>query len=641
MTTDVKEAETLSFEADVSRLLHMMVHSVYSDRSVFLRELISNAADACEKLRYEAIARPELLGGDAKPAITISADADQKRLTVEDNGIGMSRDELVEALGTIARSGTRAFVERIEAAKAGEGAELIGQFGVGFYSAFMVADKVDVITRKAGTETAWRWSSDGKGSYEIAPAPIADAPRRGTRVVLHLMEDATNYTQPYQLEGLIKEQSGHVPVPVALVETPGADRREIADGTALWVKPKGDIKPEDYTDFYRGVSGLYDEPAETIHFKAEGRHEYNTLAFIPGSRPFDLFDQDRKGRMKLYVRRVFITDDADLVPRYLRFVRGLVDSADLPLNLSREMIQDSPLLAAVRKGVTNRILGDLAKLSETDGERYSKIWENFGVVLKEGLYEDWERREALLKLARFRSTTSGEAWRSLADYIADMKGGQTAIYFMAGDDKARLAASPQLEGFKARGVEVLLLTDPVDSFWVTMAPEFDGKPFKSVTQGGADLSEIALPHDAAKPDAEATPEIATFIAFVKSTLGEELSDVKSSDRLTESPVCLVAPEGGPDRQIERLLSAAGRLEKAMKPVLEINPRHERILALAKLSDEDLPFRQDMVHLLYDEARILDGDKPKDAKVFSQRISTLIERSLAATPPSPGESRSDA
>lgn len=641
MTTDVKEAETLSFEADVSRLLHMMVHSVYSDRSVFLRELISNAADACEKLRYEAIARPELLGGDAKPAITISADPDQKRLTVEDNGIGMSRDELVEALGTIARSGTRAFMERIEAAKAGEGAELIGQFGVGFYSAFMVADKVDVITRKAGTETAWRWSSDGKGLYEIAPASIADAPRRGTRVVLHLMEDATSYTQPYQLEGLIKEQSGHVPVPVALVEKPGADRREIADGTALWVKPKSDIEPEDYADFYRGVSGLYDEPAETIHFKAEGRHEYNTLAFIPGSRPFDLFDQDRKGRMKLYVRRVFITDDADLVPRYLRFVRGLVDSADLPLNLSREMIQDSPLLAAVRKGVTNRILGDLAKLSDTDGERYLKIWENFGVVLKEGLYEDWERREPLLKLARFHSTTSGEAWRSLADYIADMKGGQTAIYFMTGDDKARLEASPQLEGFKARGVEVLLLTDPVDSFWVTMAPEFDGKPFKSVTQGGADLSEIALPHDAAKPDAEATPEIATFIAFVKSTLGEELSDVKSSDRLTESPVCLVAPEGGPDRQIERLLSAAGRLDKAMKPVLEINPRHERILALAKLGDEDLPFRQDMVHLLYDEARILDGDKPKDAKVFSQRISTLIERSLAATPPSHGESRSDA
>lgn len=629
MTTDVKEAETRSFEADVSRLLHMMVHSVYSDRDVFLRELISNAADACEKLRYEAIAQPELLGDDPKPTITISADPDQKRLTVEDNGIGMSREELVEALGTIARSGTRAFMERIEAAKSGEGAELIGQFGVGFYSAFMVADRVDVITRKAGADEAWRWSSDGKGSYEIAPVPVADTPKRGTRVVLHLMEDATSYTQSYQLERLIKEQSGHVPVPVALVEKPGADRREIADGTALWVKPKSDIKPEDYTDFYRGVSGLYDEPAATIHFKAEGRHEYNTLAFVPGSRPFDLFDQDRKGRMKLYVRRVFITDDADLVPRYLRFVRGLVDSADLPLNLSREMIQDSPLLAAVRKGVTNRILGELTKLAESDGEGFTKIWENFGVVLKEGLYEDWERREQLLKLARFRSTTSGESWRSLADYVAAMKDGQKAIYLMTGDDKARLEASPQLEGFKARSVEVLLLTDPVDSFWVAMAPEFDGKPFKSVTQGGADLSDIALPDATAKTDAETSPEIATFIAFMKSTLGEEVSDVRASDRLTESAVCLVAPEGGPDRQIERLLSAAGRLDKAAKPVLEINPGHERVLALAKLGDEDLSFRQDAVHLLFDEARILDGDKPDDARAFSQRLTRLIERSVRA------------
>ncbi|MFD9900276.1 molecular chaperone HtpG [Mesorhizobium sp. NPDC059025] len=627
MPTDVKEAEARSFEADVSRLLHMMVHSVYSDRDVFLRELISNAADACEKLRYEAITKPELLGADPKPSITIVADPDQKRLTVEDNGIGMSGDELVEALGTIARSGTRAFMERVEAAKSGEGTELIGQFGVGFYSVFMVADKVDVITRKAGADEAWRWSSDGKGSYQIASAPADDAPRRGTRVVLHLMEGATSYMQPYQLERLIKEQSGHVPVPVALIEKPGGERREVADGTALWVKPKSDIKAEEYTDFYRGVSGLYDEPAATVHFKAEGRHEYNTLAFIPGSRPFDLFDQHRSGHMKLYVRRVFITDNADLVPRYLRFVRGLVDSADLPLNLSREMIQDSPLLAAVRKGVTSRILGDLAKISEDDGARYHKIWDNFGVVLKEGLYEDWERREQLLKLARFHSTASGDSWRSLADYVAAMKDGQQAIYFMTGDDKARLEASPQLEGFKARGVEVLLLTDPVDSFWVTMAPEFDGKPFKSVTQGGADLSEIALPDDATKTETEASPEIATFIAFVKSTLGGEVSDVKASDRLTESAVCLVAPEGGPDRQIERLLSAAGRLDKAATPILEINPRHDRILALARLGDGDLSFRQDVVHLLYDEARVLDGDKPADAKAFSQRMSRLIARSV--------------
>ncbi|WFP75050.1 molecular chaperone HtpG [Mesorhizobium sp. WSM4906] len=628
MTTDTKTTETRTFEADVSRLLHMMVHSVYSDRDVFLRELISNGADACEKLRFEAITRPELLGEDAKPRITISADPDNKQLAVEDNGIGMGRDEMAEALGTIARSGTRAFIERVEAGKASEDSALIGQFGVGFYSVFMVADHVDVISRLAGSEEAWRWSSDGKGTYEIASVPLAAAPKRGTRVVLHLMEDAASYTTPYRLEGLAKSHSGHVPVPIALVEKPGAEPRDIADGTALWVRQKSEIKAEEYTDFYRSVAGQYDEPAATIHFRAEGRQEYSVLAFVPGSRPFDLFDQDRKGRMKLYVRRVFITDDADVLPRYLRFVRGLVDSADLPLNVSREMIQESPLLAAIRKGVTNRVLGDLAKTAENDAEAYSKIWENFGVVLKEGLYEDYERREQLLKLARFRSTTSGETLRSLADYVAAMKEGQKAIFFMAGDDRARLEASPQLEGFRARGIEVLLLTDPVDSFWTTMAPEFDGKPLKSVTQGAADLSEIPLLDTGSKPDAEISSEITTFLAFVKTALGDEVSDVKASDRLTESAVCLVAPEHGPDRQFERLLNAAGRLDKAAKPVLEINPRHERVAALAKLGAEERSFKEDAAHLLYDEARVLDGDKPADAKAFSARLARLIERGLA-------------
>ncbi|PBC19753.1 MULTISPECIES: molecular chaperone HtpG [unclassified Mesorhizobium] len=626
MTTDTKATETRAFEADVSRLLHMMVHSVYSDKDVFLRELISNAADACEKLRFEAISRPELLGDDPKPRISISADADNREITVEDNGIGMSRDDMAEALGTIARSGTRAFIERVGADT--EDTQLIGQFGVGFYSAFMVADRVDVISRLAGSEEAWRWSSDGKGSYEIAPAPLEAAPKRGTRVVLHLMDDAVSYTGSYRLEQLAKSQSGHVPVPITLIEKPGAEARDVADGTALWVRPKSEIKPEEYTDFYRGVAGQYDEPAATIHFRAEGRQEYSVLAFVPGSRPFDLFDQDRKGRMKLYVRRVFITDDADLLPRYLRFVRGLVDSADLPLNVSREMIQESPLLASIRKGLTNRVLGDLAKLAENEAEAYARIWENFGVVLKEGLYEDYERREQLLKLARFHSTASGEGWRGLADYVAAMKEGQKAIFFMAGDDRARLEASPQLEGFKARGIEVLLLTDPVDSFWVTMAPDFDGKPFKSVTQGVAELSDIPLLDEAKKPDAAATPEVDGFLAFIKSTLGDAVSDVKASDRLTESAVCLVAPEHGPDRQFERLMNAAGRLDKAAKPILEINPRHARVLALAGLGDEDQAFKDDAAHLLYDEARVLDGDKPADARAFSQRLARLIARGIA-------------
>lgn len=628
MTIDTKAKETRAFEADVSRLLHMMVHSVYSDKDVFLRELISNAADACEKLRFEAVSRPELLADDPKPRITVSADPDNKEITVEDNGIGMSRDDMAEALGTIARSGTRAFVERVGVGGTTEDTQFIGQFGVGFYSAFMVAERVDVISRLAGSEEAWRWSSDGKGSYEIAPAPLEAAPRRGTRVVLHLMDDAVPYAVPYRLEQLAKSQSGHVPVPITLVEKPGAEARDIADGTALWVRPKSEIKPEEYTDFYRSVAGQYDEPAATIHFRAEGRQEYSVLAFVPGSRPFDLFDQDRKGRMKLYVRRVFITDDADLLPRYLRFVRGLVDSADLPLNVSREMIQESPLLASIRKGLTNRVLGDLAKLAENEAEAFAKIWENFGVVLKEGLYEDYERREQLLQLSRFHSTTSGEGWRGLAGYVAAMKEGQKAIFFMAGDDRARLEASPQLEGFRARGIEVLLLTDPVDSFWVTMAPHFEDKPFKSITQGAAELADIPLLDVAKKPDTAATPEIDGFLAFVKSTLGDAVSDVKASDRLTESAVCLVAPEHGHDRQFERLLNAAGRLDKAAKPILEINPRHERVLALASLGDDEQAFKDDAAHLLYDEARVLDGDKPADAKAFSRRLARLIARGLA-------------
>ncbi|MEI9429694.1 molecular chaperone HtpG [Mesorhizobium sp. Cs1299R1N3] len=628
MTTDTKTTETKAFEADVSRLLHMMVHSVYSDKDVFLRELISNAADACEKLRFDAVSHPELLADDPKPRISISADADSKLITVEDNGIGMSRDDMTEALGTIARSGTRAFIERVGAGNVSEDTQLIGQFGVGFYSAFMVATRVDVISRLAGSNEAWRWSSDGKGSYEIAPAPLEAAPKRGTRVVLHLMDDAVSYTGSYRLEQLAKSQSGHVPVPITLIEKPDAEARDIADGTALWVRPKSEIKPEEYTDFYRGLSGQYDEPAATIHFRAEGRQEYSVLAFVPGSRPFDLFDQDRKGRMKLYVRRVFITDEADLLPRYLRFMRGLVDSADLPLNVSREMIQESPLLAAIRKGLTNRVLGDLAKLAENEAEAYAKIWENFGVVLKEGLYEDHERREQLLKLARFRSTTSGENWRGLADYVSAMKEGQKAIFFMAGDDRARLEASPQLEGFRARGIEVLLLTDPVDSFWTSMAPEFDGKPFESVTQGGAELSDISLLDDAKKPDTAATPEVDGFLAFVKTALGDAVSDVKPSDRLTESAVCLVAPEHGPDRQFERLLNAAGRLDKTAKPILEINPRHERVLALAGLGDDEQAFKDDAAHLLYDEARVLDGDKPADARAFSERLARLIARGIS-------------
>ena len=621
--------ERRAFEADVAKLLHMMVHSVYSNKDVFVRELISNAADACERLRYEAIAHPALLGDDPKLRITIAADPDKREITFDDNGIGMSHDEMVESLGTIARSGTRAFMEQIEAAKGGDGAQLIGQFGVGFYSAFMVADRVDVISRRAGCEEAWLWSSDGQGTFSVAPVALDQAPKRGTRVVLHVMEDAKSYTERWNLERIVKAQSGHVPVPIFFVEKADAEPAEISDGGALWTKPRSEITAADYTDFYRSIAGQFDEPALTVHYRAEGRHEFTALLFVPGSQPFDLFDPDRKGRIKLYVKRVFITDDADILPRYLRFVRGLVDSADLPLNVSREMIQTSPVLTAIKKSVTGRVLGDLEKLADSDAEAYAKVWENFGSVLKEGIYEDFERRDALLALARFKSTASGEGLRSLKDYVGALKENQTAIYYLSGSDLERLKTSPHLEGFRARGVEVLLLADPVDSFWVTSAPSFDGKPFKSVTQGAADLALI--PRTDAKD--EATPAadeaVTNLIAFIKQTLGDEVSDVRASDRLTDSAVCLVASDLGPDRQLEKLLAGAGRIKTAAKPVLEINPKHELVVSLAKLDDGDRAFKEDAAHLLFDEARVLDGDQPDDPRAFATRLARVMSRSLAA------------
>ncbi|WCM25051.1 molecular chaperone HtpG [Sphingomonas sp. QA11] len=626
--TTITEAvpETRSFEADVAKLLHLMVHSVYSDKDVFLRELISNAADACEKLRYEGLSNASLLGEDGQPRITVTLDPDNRRFTIEDNGIGMSEEELADALGTIARSGTKAFMDKIAGAREAEGSHLIGQFGVGFYSAFMVADQVEVISRRAGADTAASWSSDGLGTYTIQPVDSADAPGRGTRVLLHLKEEASSYTESFTIERTIKTQSGHVPVPIFLKDRPDAEPKQIADGAALWTRPKTEVTAEEYKDFYRSAAGQFDEPALTLHYHAEGLHEYSVLAFVPETKPFDLFDPDRAGRMKLYVRRVFITDDAQILPRYLRFVRGLVDSNDLPLNVSREMIQESPVLAAIQKGISNRVLSELDKLTTGDTERYLKIWDNFGPVLKEGLYEDYTRREALLGLARFKTTAPGSEWRSLKDYEAGLKENQTAIYYATGTDLDRLAASPQLEGFRARGIEVLLLTDQVDSFWVTSGLDYEGKPFKSVTQGLADLSLIPLA-DGEQPAVAASDAVNGFIAFVKETLGDAVSDVRVSDRLIESAACLVAPEHGMDRQLEKLLAGAGRLDTAAKPVLEINPHHALVEKLSAVDGSDEVIRADAAHLLFDEARIADGELPVDPRAFSARLMRLLERGI--------------
>lgn len=626
MTTTEATPETRSFEADVAKLLHLMVHSVYSDKEVFLRELVSNAADACEKLRYEGLGNPALLGDDSEPRITVTLDPEARRLIVEDNGIGMSEAELADALGTIARSGTKAFMEKIAGAKDGANSHLIGQFGVGFYSAFMVADQVEVISRRAGADSAASWSSDGLGTYTIQSVETSDAPVRGTRVLLHLKEDAASYAQVFTVERIIKAQSGHVPVPIFLKEKRDSEPRQIADGGALWLRPKSEITSEEYKDFYRSVAGPFDEPALTLHYRAEGLHEYSVLAFVPQTRPFDLFEPDRAGRMKLYVRRVFITDDAEILPRYLRFVRGLVDSNDLPLNVSREMIQESPILAAIQKGVSNRVLSELEKLSTNDSDRYLALWDNFGPVLKEGLYEDYARRETLLGLARFKTTASGGEWRSLKDYVDGLKENQTAIYYVTGTDLDRLATSPQLEGFRARGIEVLLLADHVDSFWAASGLDYGGKPFKSVTQGLADLALIPLA-DGEQPAPATSQAVSGFIAFMKDILGDAVSEVRTSDRLTESAVCLVAPDHGMDRQLEKLLAGAGRLDAKAKPVLEVNPRHALVEKLSALEGGDNDVRADAAHLLLDEARIADGELPEDPRAFSARLMRLMERGI--------------
>lgn len=620
-------AETRPFAADVAQLLKLMVHSVYSNREVFLRELVSNAADACEKLRYRALTEPALAEGGGFE-IVLEVDPDARTLSVIDNGIGMTPAELSENLGTIARSGTRAFVEALD--EGTDGGALIGQFGVGFYSAFMVAREIRVTSRAAGSDAAWTWHSDGAGSFTVEPAG-EDAPARGTRVTLYLTEEAAAFADETEVERVVREHAAHVPVPVVIRRKGSEVSRTIVDGSALWTKPKSQVTPAEYREFFELVSGDPGEPALTVHYRAEGRHDYSVLAFVPERRPFDLFNPDRKGRIKLYVRRVFITDEAPVLPGWLRFVRGVVDSEDLPLNLSREMLQSNPLLDAIRRGVTTRILGELEKLAEKEPERYLAIWEAFGAVLKEGLYEEPDRRDALLKLARFRTSRDPAGWRSLAEVIADLKENQTSIYYAVGDSLEAVKASPHLEGYRARGVEVLLLADPVDAFWIQTALGFEGKPFRSVTQGASDLDQIALAEGVEAGEEARAADVAVLVALLKETLGEAVSDVRPSGRLAESAVCLVAPEYGPDRQFERLLQRSGRERAGPQPILEINPRHALVKALAERSAKGgaKEALDDAAHLLLDEARILDGEQPGDPAAFAARLGRVLTAAFAA------------
>ncbi len=618
------QEETHGFQAEVGRLLDIVAHSLYSDRSVFLRELISNASDACDRLRYLALTRPELAAEDPQYRVVITPDPAAKTLTVADNGIGMNREDLVTNLGTIARSGTAAFLKEATG-DAAKDLSLIGQFGVGFYAAFMVAGKVEVFSRRAGETEGWRWVSEGKGEFAVASAPEV---ARGTRIVLHLREDAAEFLDAARLKSVLARYSDHIALPI-LLKTPGKEEK-LNEAAALWMRPKSEITSRQYAEFYRHVSHGFDEPRLTIHWRAEGKIDYTALLFVPSARPFDLFHPERKHRIKLYVRRVFITDDcADVVPGYLRFLRGIVDSEDLPLNISREMLQHNPVLAKIRAGLVKRTLSELAKLAEKEPESYAQLWRDFGAVLKEGLYEDQEQRETLLKLARFR-TTAGEGLASLADYAGRMKPGQEAIYYISGESPEAAARSPQLEGFAARGVEVLLLADPVDEFWIPAVGAYDGKPFKSATRGGADLEKIALPEDRKKAAEEPQgPGTDALIAMLRLALKDAVKDVRVSSRLDASAVCLVADEGDMDIHLERLLKQHRQLDAEFKRVLEVNPRHPLIAGLARRlsqtgSSEEVT---ETAWLLLDQARIVQGEPVADASAFARRLDAALLKAI--------------
>jgi molecular chaperone HtpG len=621
-------AETHPFQAEVAELLNLVVHSVYSETDIFLRELISNASDACDKLRYEAIARPELLAGDDKLAIRIKPDKAGRTLVISDSGIGMDRQELLDNLGTLARSGTKAFLKSLAEAKEGMG--LIGQFGIGFYSAFMVADRIEVVSRRAGSAEAWVWSSAGGAGFEIAPASEAQAARvpRGTEVALHLKQDAGRYLEAYEIERLVKTWSDHILFPIELVDetnAKGGEARQINAASALWQRPKSELTPEDYSQAYRTIAMAFDEPALTLHYKVEGRQAYAVLLFVPTAPPFDLGDPARKGRIKLYVRRVFITDDADLLPPWLRFVRGVVDSEDLPLNISREMLQNNPQLTQIRNGLIGRVLGELESAADKDAATYDKVWTAFGAVMKEGLYEDHERRGKLLALSRF-ATTAGGGLRSLKQYVADLKPNQTEIYYLVGESAERIRSNPKLEAARARGIEVLLLTDPVDAFWTMMPQEFEGKKLKSLSQGDVDFGLVPLEGQAAEQKT-ASDEDAAVLKAVKQALADQVSDVRASQRLTESAACLVASAQGRDRELERLLARTNRGTGA-KPILELNMGHALVQALANaLGEKRDADVSDIAALLLDQAHILDGEVPDDPAAFARRLNDFVVRGL--------------
>ncbi|CAI08889.1 molecular chaperone HtpG [Aromatoleum aromaticum] len=638
MTTEhAAGAQTLNFQAEVKQLLHLMIHSLYSNREIFLRELVSNASDACDKLRFEALDKPELFEGDSELAIRVGFDSEAKTVTVSDNGIGMSRDEVITHLGTIAKSGTKEFFSQLTGDQKKD-AHLIGQFGVGFYSAFIVADKVTVVTRRAGLAAAegvkWECAMTGDAAGEYTVEAIEKA-ARGTEITLHLREGQEDLLSGWKLRGLIRKYSDHIVQPILMKkEEWDKDKNEqvttdedetVNQANALWTRSRNDITEEEYKGFYKHVGHDFDEPLAWTHARVEGRHEYTQLLYIPSHAPFDMWDRNARHGIKLYVKRVFIMDDAEkLMPAYLRFVRGVVDSSDLPLNVSREILQESKDIDTIRSGCTKKVLGLLESLATSDEaadrEKYATFWKEFGPVLKEGVGEDFANKDKIAGLLRFASTHADtpDEVVSLADYLARMKEGQDKIYYVTAESFNAAKNSPHLEIFRKKGIEVLLLTDRVDEWVIGNLPEFDGKALVSVAKGGLDLGK--LEDEAEKKETEkAADEYKELLEKMKASLGERVKEVRVTHRLTDSPACLVADEHDVGMNLARILKAAGQQAPASKPILEINPQHPAVM---RLKYEERQF-DDWAAVLFDQALLAEGGTLDDPATFVKRINQLM------------------
>ncbi len=621
--------ETLGFQAEVKQLLQLMIHSLYSNKDIFLRELISNASDAADKLRFEGLSDAALFENDPELKIRIAFDREARTLTISDNGIGMSRQEVIDHIGTIAKSGTREFFSQLSGDQKKDAA-LIGQFGVGFYSAFIVADRVTLTTRRAGltAEHGVRWESGGAGDYTLE---TVEKPQRGTEIVLHLREGEDEFLSDWKIKSIIRTYSDHITLPIVMkktewkdgVETPTDEDETVNKASALWARPKKDVTEDEYKEFYKHVAHDFEPPLAWSHNRVEGKQEYISLLYVPSHAPFDLWDREKRHGIKLYVRRVFIMDDAEqLMPQYLRFVRGVIDSSDLPLNVSREILQSSRDIDAIKNGSVKKVLGMLEDMAENQPEQYAAFWKAFGKVMKEGPGEDYANREKIAALLRFASThTDTDAQVvSLKDYIGRMKEGQSAIYYITADSFAAAQHSPHLEIFRKKGIEVLLLSDRVDEWLTGNLAEFDGKPLKSVAKGGLDLG--ALEDEAEKTaQKEAEESMKPLVERIKTTLGERVKDVRVTHRLTDSPACLVTGEGDMSANLERLLKAAGQAAPTVKPTLEINPAHALVTRLNAESDEDR--FKDWANLLFEQALLAEGGQLDDPASFVRRLNGLL------------------